>query len=370
MGGYIRADGGHGGDGEAWIVDAWEALRHLPLRIEGYRLEGAHELVSSGFERATTTIVLEGDGVEGRGEDVTYATIDHERLQAAGPVLPLAGAWTLERFSRHLDRLDLFPEPPVRDWQRSYRRWAFESAALDLALSQAGTHLAALLGRTPKPVRFVVSLRLGSPPSTEPIRKRLAIDPKLHFKLDPTCEWDEPLIEAIRATAPVDIIDFKGCYHGTPVDQPADAALYERVIRAFPEAWIEDPVLDAETEPVLAEHWARVSWDAPIHGVADIEALSHPPRALNIKPSRFGTLHALFATYAYCETHRILCYGGGQFELGIGRAQNQLLASLFHPEAPNDLAPHGYNLPDLPPTLPKTPLPPSNTLRAAFGVVG
>ena len=32
-------------------------------------------------------------------------------------------------------------------------------------------------------------------------------------------------------------------------------------------------------------------------------------------------------------------YGGGQFELGPGRGQIQHLASLFHPDAPNDVAP-------------------------------
>ena len=50
-------------------------------------------------------------------------------------------------------------------------------------------------------------------------------------------------------------------------------------------------------------------------------------------------------------------YGGGQFELGPGRGQIQYLASLFHPEGPNDAAPGGYNDPDPPPGLPDPPLP-------------
>ena len=32
-------------------------------------------------------------------------------------------------------------------------------------------------------------------------------------------------------------------------------------------------------------------------------------------------------------------YGGGQYELGVGRGQIQCLAALFHPDAPNDIAP-------------------------------
>ena len=35
-------------------------------------------------------------------------------------------------------------------------------------------------------------------------------------------------------------------------------------------------------------------------------------------------------------------YGGGQFELGPGRGQIQYLASVFHPDGPNDVAPTGF----------------------------
>ena len=67
---------------------------------------------------------------------------------------------------------------------RDYRRWAFESAAADLALRQAGRSLADVLGREPQPINFVVSLRLGEPPSAEPVTRRLAAYPGLQFKLD------------------------------------------------------------------------------------------------------------------------------------------------------------------------------------------
>ena len=36
----------------------------------------------------------------------------------------------------------------------------------------------------------------------------------------------------------------------------------------------------------------------------------------------------------------------------MGRGQNQYLASLFHADAPNDVAPTGFNLPDTPAGLP------------------
>jgi hypothetical protein len=49
-------------------------------------------------------------------------------------------------------------------------------------------------------------------------------------------------------------------------------------------------------------------------------------------------------------------YGGGMGELGIGRGQIQLLAALFHPDGPNDVAPSAYNMPELPAELPHSPL--------------
>jgi hypothetical protein len=41
-------------------------------------------------------------------------------------------------------------------------------------------------------------------------------------------------------------------------------------------------------------------------------------------------------------------YGGGMGELGVGRAQIELLAALFHADVPNDVAPSAYNLEDPP----------------------
>jgi hypothetical protein len=64
----------------------------------------------------------------------------------------------------------------------------------------------------------------------------------------------------------------------------------------------------------------------------------------------------LFDFYDACEREGIAIYGGGQFELGAGRAQIQLLASLFHPDAPNDVAPSGYNATEPVTGLPVSPL--------------
>jgi L-alanine-DL-glutamate epimerase-like enolase superfamily enzyme len=340
-------------------MSSWDTLSTLEVEIEDYALEPLQASVSSDFERKSTVIHLRGAGHEGLGEDVTYDAVDQEILQAAGPTLPLEGRFTIASFCERLTELQLFPEPPQREVSGRYRAWAYESAALDLALRQAGTSLHGALAREPQPVRFVVSLRLGEPPTLAPLRQRLDTYPGLRFKLDPTSSWDEALIAELVATGAVDSVDFKGLYHGSVVDQPADPVLYRRVVEAFPHAWIEDPALTVETDAVLAAHRDRFSWDAPIHSIADIEALPYPPKMVNIKPSRLGGLRNLLDAYDYCSERGIGNYGGGQFELGVGRGQNQYLASLFHADAPNDVAPTGFNLPDTPAGLPTSPLAPT-----------
>ena len=340
-------------------MTTWDRIAQIPVTIEDYSLEGLSADVSSEFERKTTIIHLRGGGEEGRGEDVTYDAVDHDILQAAGPTLPLAGRHTLASFAELLGSLDLFPSAPEREVSHLYRKWAFESAALDLALRQARTSLHEVLGREPRPVRFVVSLRLGEPPTLTPIESRLERYPGLRFKLDPTSSWDDELIASLVATGAVDSVDFKGYYVGSIVDQPADPELYRRVAEAFPDAWIEDPALTPETDAALAPYRERFSWDAPIHSVADIEALPYPPRMVNIKPSRLGGLQSLLAAYDYSAERGIGNYGGGQFELGVGRGHIQYLASLFHADTPNDVAPGGFNEPRPPDGLPSSPLPPT-----------
>ena len=340
-------------------MSTYELVADLPLTIEGYDLEGLAQHVSSDFERKSTIIHLRGDGAEGVGEDVVYDAVDHEIAQREGPTLALAGDWTLRSFSEHLQAIELFPEVPQRDVSQLYRVWAYESAALDLALRQAGQPLHAVLGREPRPLTFVVSLRLGEPPSLEPVSSRLARYPTLRFKLDPTVSWDDDLVAELVATGAVDSVDFKGLYEGTIVDQPADPVLYARVIEAFPDAWIEDPKLTPEIDELLVPHRDRVTWDANIHSIADIEALPFAPRMVNLKPSRLGGIKPLFDAYDYTAERGIGAYGGGQFELGVGRGQIQYLASIFHPDTPNDTSPAGFHVADPPLGLPSSPLSPT-----------
>ncbi len=321
----------------------WKRFADLQLEVEGYGLERLEADVTRNFTRVTTLVRLGGAGEEGLGEDVTWYTEAHDREQAAGPSRQLAGTWTLSTFSEAL----AIEEP--------HKRWAYESAALDLALRQAGRSLADVVGRARRPVKFVVSPGLGDPPSAEALRRRLELYPELRFKLDFASTWTDELVQELAATGSVDIVDFKAFYADQNPAPPL--RLYSRVAAGFPEAWLEDPALTEETGEILRPHRDRITWDAPIRSVADVEQLAFAPLTLNAKPSRFGFLRELLDFYDYCAARGIRLYGGGMFELGAGRGQIQHLASLFHPDAPNDVAPGSYNEREPRSGLPVSPLP-------------
>jgi L-alanine-DL-glutamate epimerase-like enolase superfamily enzyme len=339
----------------------FDRIADLPLEVDGYELEG-HRLEVPGFERLTTVIRLHGAGEEGLGEDVTYDALDHIALQDEGPSLNLTGHATLGEFCEFMGGVDTFPSEPQREVSRRYRRWAFEAAALDLALRQSGAGVAEALGREARPVTFVCSMRLspgeGEPSTIETLRRKLDPYPALRFKLDPTNDWTGELIAELVETGAVDSLDLKGQYKGTVVDVETDPELYAKLIKAFPDAWLEDPDVTDETRPLLEPVRDRITWDAPIHSIEDIEALPWPPRMVNVKPSRIGGLRDLLDTYDHCAARDIGAYGGGQWELDVGRGQIQVLASLFHPDNPNDTAPRGYNEADPPPGLPASPMEP------------
>jgi hypothetical protein len=331
----------------------------LPVTIERCELLPLVRDTSGGFTKVSIVVRLSGGGHEGEGEDITWDQIDQiEFLRGGDQLAWLQGARSFDEFSTLIGLANLFPVEPIRDGARYYRRWAFESAALDLALRQSGLSLQDAVGRRARPVGFVASVRIGEPPSLAPLHARLDVDPGLRFKLDPTAGWDDTLVSELARLDCVDVVDMKGWYRNAGVAMDPEAGLYRRVIEGLPEAWIEDPVLDDGTADLLDANRDRITWDEPIHSVADIEALPWRPRMLNLKPARFGSVRALFDAYDHCGEHGIGAYGGGMFEQGPGRGQLQYLAALFHPDGPNDIAPEGYNLSSPSRDLPRSPLPP------------
>ena len=339
---------------------SWADLEGLPLVVEACDYERRSAELGHGFQRVTTVVRLRGAGVDGASEDVSPYGEEDDTLHVTAPDLGLAGEWTLGGLYAHLAATDQWPVPAeFGDMQRRWRNWAFQAAALDLALAQAGRPLHAVLGREPAPLRFVNSLGLGEEPSFDPLRRRLEHHPGLRFKLDATPDWSEALIGEVAATGAVEIIDFKGHYGMETGELPALLTMYERVIAAFPDALLEDAHDLPEVAALLAPEAHRISYDAPIAAAADLDAVPMAPVAVNVKPCRVGDVPTLLDLYATCAERGLLMYGGGMGELDLGRGQIQLLASLFHADGPNDTAPSGYNADTPAADLPPSPLPPA-----------
>ena len=329
----------------------WDRLRELELAVDGFATERRSLDVSSQFTRVTTTVVLSGGGAEGRGEDVTYTAHDHDWF----PELEPSGNTTLGAFSSELDALQLFAGTPGMAASNHYRRWAFESAALDLALRQQAFSLGEVVGLEYRPVRLSFRRRGGAFGWLEHI-------PEVELKLDPENDWDRPLMERLAATGRVRVLDFKAYYKGTAVDVIPDPELYRVAVELFPDVVLEDASLEGECGEVLAGQESRLSFDAPVHSADDVRALPVEPGWLNVKPSRFGAIERLLECIEFCDANGIRMYGGGQFELGVGRRHIQVLASLFYPDGPNDVAPGEYNAGDPRPGLPQSPLPPPTSV--------
>ena len=333
------------------MTSLWPRIAELPLTIDAVAYDRLDPGAPQQRAHGTRLVKLSGDGAEGLAEDITRF------LGEDPPDLMLQGEWTLASFCDHLGTLNQWPAgPPEWDMARRWRNWAYESAALDLALNQAGKALHEVLAITPQPITFVNSLGLGEPPEVATILQRLEHYPGLRFKLDAEPTWTPEIVEALQGTGAVHTIDFKGQYGMEIEDNGALARLYEILIDAFPEALLEDPHDLPEITPLIEPHAARVSYDAPIHTVADLDANTHKAGTFNIKPSRVGRLEDLFDLYATCADRGFAIYGGGMGELGVARGQIQLLASLFSPDGPNDIAPPGFNAAAPEPGLPTSPL--------------
>ena len=243
-------------------MSSYDAVKDLPLEIEGYDLEPLKREVARGFTLRRTVVVLRGGGEEGRGEEVDYDPVSQQQFQARRNELPVVGSHTVDSFSL------------LQAGQTDYRRWAIESAALDLALRQAGMSLGEALGREAQPVRFVVSTRIAS------VAGWRALYDGIRFKLDPDRDWTDETVGELSGAGVVDTVDFKGIYRGD-FGSPPDPDLYARISAAFPEAWIEDPALTPATMRALDPHRDRITWDAAIHEWSDVEALPFRPRCLN-----------------------------------------------------------------------------------------
>lgn len=315
-------------------------LERLIVEVDAVEFAPLALRFSWGWTRRTTVVRLGGGGVWGEGEDVTYDGPLQRRLSAGGGPdwRGLRGRWAWGEFVARAAALVGDPGSTRDGGWRAKRRWALESAGLALALNQAGIELTDLVGGRAAPVRYVVSPSLGAPPDLG----RLAIDrsrnPAASFKLDWGPRWTGETLRALAATQAVEVIDFKSARpEGDRAAVSESFAL--RVAELLPGCWLEDPppaLWRAGAPPDVA---GRIALDAPVESVEDLDRCGPAVGAVNVKPSRLGSVAALAGVVAGCATRGLEVYLGGQFELGPGRRQLQALAGMLCPDAPNDVAP-------------------------------
>jgi L-alanine-DL-glutamate epimerase-like enolase superfamily enzyme len=287
-------------------------LAALPLVVEEVRCAPAAVRVPSypGGVRPSAVVTLAGARVAGSGEHVAWTAEEHARLAATAPALAPLGSWRLGEWAAALASRTSEP----------YARAALEAAAVDLACRQAATSLFVLAGAPPRPVRYVVSFERRADPAAE-MRRQLAAAPWLRFKVDADPSWSDGVLAELAALGAVAVLDFK------ETGRHADC---ERARGALPEVLLEDPPAGIQT---------HLSADASVRRAADVAALAARPAAVNVKPARMGGVFEALACFAACAADGIAVYCGGMFEVGVGRAQLRVLASLFSPDGPNDVAP-------------------------------
>ena len=236
---------------------------------------------------------------------------------------------------------------------RAWRNWAFESAALDLALRQAGAHAARRrwAGAGGRCVRELARARrpaVGGGRS----RERFAHEPDGRLQARRRAGLDDAIVAELAALGCVETVDFKGRYGLEVEDEDALVAMYRVVLAAFPRRAVRGPAR-ARRRGGAARAGARPRSRSTRRSSASATSAT---RTINVKPSRIGGLRPLLEIYECCAANGVAMYGGGMGELGIGRGQIELLASLFHPDAPNDVAPSAFNAVEPVDGLPSSPL--------------
>src|SRR5262249_54090713 len=120
-----------------------ERLLSLPVSVDAVVFEPR-----SRGGREATVVRVSGDGVDGLGEDVTHDRPDRRAFQR----VEMKALLVEGRLGSVLERLEVIDlaSGVSHEVVASYRRWAVESALIDLALGQNGVGLQQVFGLEPR----------------------------------------------------------------------------------------------------------------------------------------------------------------------------------------------------------------------------
>ena len=239
-----------------------------------------------------------------------------------------------------------------------YRRWAFESAALDLALRQAGRSLADAVERKAGPVGS--SCRWASAIRRAWARVRGWLEPIQACSSSSTRgARDENLVAELAELGCVESSTSRVSTAARSVDQPPDPRLYRLLVEGFPEAFIEDPALTAETrDPGAASRPRHLGRDHPLgrgHRGAALPAPDDQHQAVAVR-ERCGGCSTRTTTARSRESGRTAAASSSS-ALGAARSSTSPRSSI--PTRPTTSRPRDFNLPQPRPGLPTSPLEPA-----------
>ena len=200
-------------------VSTYDAVKDLPLEVDGYELEPLEQQVAAGFTLRRTVVVLRGGGEEGRGEEVDYDPDAQLALPGRRGELPL-------RRPAH-PRLVLAPAVRARpstaagpsSRQRSTSRCGRPGCRSAEALGRRGAAAA---------LRRLDARAAGRAMARALPRAALQARPR-------RASGRTSLVEPLAGAGCVDTLDFKGVYRAE-FGSPPDPELYERDRRGVPAA--------------------------------------------------------------------------------------------------------------------------------------
>ena len=319
------------------------------------------------WTRHTTVFHLHGGGTEGIGEDVVWDPDDQQRQQrgrAGARHRRDCGRSTTSR--EHLAELDLFHgrDAGVSRPYATYRRWALESAALDLALRQAGEPLHEVLGREPQPLTL---RRLPAP--RRPAQRRRRRRPPRRLRGRPLQARRRADLErgADRRAGRHRLgrrHRLQGRLQGHDRRRRHRSRALPALRRGVPGRLAGGPRPDRARGRRRARAPPRPHHLGRARSTRSTTFASSPsrPKTLNCKPSRFGPLSALFDFYDFCERrgHRASTAAASPSSArAAARCSCSRRCSI--PTRPNDVAPAGWDQAELPrhgaPDEPAGPLP-------------
>ena len=240
-------------------VSLYDAVRDLPLEIEGYALEGARAAGPRGLpaqdDRRPPARRRRGGDRRGRHLRRPPST---SGCRSAGPDLPLAGAWTLHSFSEHSRRAAALPRgagparvprlPPLGVRERRARPRA-----------PPGGALARRRGRSRGPAGHLRRLDGPRLPAVHRARQGVARAlprPPLQARRDARVDATSSS-RSSRRPAPSTRSTSRATTAAPSSTRPPTPRSTAAWPRACPSAWLEDPALTDETTPVLEPHRDR-----------------------------------------------------------------------------------------------------------------